>query len=77
MFKVADFLIYCFVNFIYFFLSKSNLLSTIIVTNLLEIVYQYKHPRLYFLEHCFLKKWAAFELGWLLKSVLNIFELLE
>lgn len=77
MFKVADFLIYCFVNFIYFFLSTSNLLSTIIVTNLLEIVYQYKHPRLYFLEHCFLKKWAAFELGWLLKSVLNIFELLR
>lgn len=77
MFKVADFLIYCFVNFINFFLSKSNLLSTIIVTNLLKIVNQYKHPRLYFLEHCFLKKWAAFELGWLLKSVLNIFELIR
>lgn len=61
----------------HFFLSKSNLLSTIIVTNLLENFYQYKHSRLYFLEHCFLKKWAAFELEWLLKSVLNIFELIR
>lgn len=60
-----------------FFLSKSNLLSTIIVTNLLENFYQYKHSRLYFFEHCFLKKWAAFELEWLLKSVLNIFELIR